>query len=394
MSKAAALRELVNRVKSGDSLAMDFASRMKRAREGGFGGDLFHGTSSDFKAFKEGKPIFMAPDEGLANTFSQMRSGAGTPQIMKLKANVSNTFDSTNMEHLDALEAELSKAGKLFTETRFGERVNLVEGIRSGEFNMVEDEAAIAAMKNAGFDSFFIRERPFKEAFAEADRVESPVFPDTDEGKRAAMNLLRSEMDKFHTFGDGISRLKPTIKKSGDGFVIGFQGDTFKSSKLNPHSINELKRNLAVFDPKNVRSVNAAFDPAKRESSNLLAGVTGIAGSTGLLGAGSLTSPKAQANTQKAIAELRRRGLSHLIPTNDRIQAATRPGLQSISNMLFNIEDPIGRPFESASNVLTSLAFGDRPDPLDVGLGALEVLDPSNLPALGAGVINTLGRGR
>lgn len=33
---------------------------------------------------------------------------------------------------------------------------------------------------------------------------------------------------------------------------------------------------LAVFDPKNIRSVNAAFDPAKRNSANLMAGVGGV----------------------------------------------------------------------------------------------------------------------
>ena len=34
---------------------------------------------------------------------------------------------------------------------------------------------------------------------------------------------------------------------------------------------------LAVFDPANIRSVNAAFDPAKRNSANLMAGVGGAA---------------------------------------------------------------------------------------------------------------------
>jgi len=37
---------------------------------------------------------------------------------------------------------------------------------------------------------------------------------------------------------------------------------------------------LAVFDPKNIRSVNAAFDPAKRNSANLTAGIMG--GTVGL----------------------------------------------------------------------------------------------------------------
>ena len=45
----------------------------------------------------------------------------------------------------------------------------------------------------------------------------------------------------------------------------------------------KLSDETVVFDPKNIRSVNAAFNPAKKESSKLLAGVAPI-GLTGLIG--------------------------------------------------------------------------------------------------------------
>ncbi len=48
-----------------------------------------------------------------------------------------------------------------------------------------------------------------------------------------------------------------------------------------------------IFPPQNLRSINAAFDPAKKDSANLLAGITGL-GLTGLLGYGLLNYPNPQ----------------------------------------------------------------------------------------------------
>lgn len=67
----------------------------------------------------------------------------------------------------------------------------------------------------------------------------------------------------------------------------GFEGVNIDFSGM--PNIYGSKQNVRVaFDPKNIRSVNAAFDPAKKESSNLLAGaatVGGIAGASTLAGA-------------------------------------------------------------------------------------------------------------
>lgn len=52
---------------------------------------------------------------------------------------------------------------------------------------------------------------------------------------------------------------------------------------------------IVIFDPKNIRSVNAAFDPAKKDSANLLASAAGV-GTTGLLGAAALAPEGAQAS--------------------------------------------------------------------------------------------------
>jgi len=53
----------------------------------------------------------------------------------------------------------------------------------------------------------------------------------------------------------------------------------------------EVAEEVSIFDPENVRSVNAAFNPNKSDSKNILAGAGGL----GLLGAGMLGSDNAEA---------------------------------------------------------------------------------------------------
>ena len=57
-------KELANRIKQGDSLAMDYASRMARAKETGFNKAKYHTTTSDIESFNRG-------------TNSEARSGKG-----------------------------------------------------------------------------------------------------------------------------------------------------------------------------------------------------------------------------------------------------------------------------------------------------------------------------
>jgi len=57
MSKAKLVKELIERAKGGDELAMDYASRMERAKEQGFDTDTiyYHGTNADINSFNPKK---------------------------------------------------------------------------------------------------------------------------------------------------------------------------------------------------------------------------------------------------------------------------------------------------------------------------------------------------
>ena len=99
---------------------------------------------------------------------------------------------------------------------------------------------------------------------------------------------------------------------------------------------NDTSISLA-FDPKNIRSVNAAFDPAKKESSNLLAGL----GGAGILGASMLTPEQAAAADSFAAQD------------NDGIYADEYPTLDRIGTALNKIEFPImGKPLEGTGRYL------------------------------------------
>jgi len=106
---------------------------------------------------------------------------------------------------------------------------------------------------------------------------------------------------------------------------------------------------------------------------------------TGILGASSLTSPKAQASQQAAIQELQRRGRGDLVAqmySDDRIQAPKSGALQYLSDLLAGVETPIGNPYETTSKALNQAAYGQRPSAKDLIFSLMEVIDPTFAPLI------------
>ena len=98
----------------------------------------------------------------------------------------------------------------------------------------------------------YIDEDEYKKLFMKNSNGVEITSKDLTKKKRDALILATDNQVKDMGF-DGIAEKY----KSRDGSVIGYG-------------------QVAVFDPKNIRSVNAAFDPAKRNSTNLMAGVGGV----------------------------------------------------------------------------------------------------------------------
>lgn len=97
----------------------------------------------------------------------------------------------------------------------------------------------------------YIDEDEYKKLFMQNSNGVEITSKDLTKKKRDALILATDNQVKDMGF-DGIAEKY----KSRDGSVIGYG-------------------QVAVFDPSKIRSVNAAFDPAKRNSANLMAGVGG-----------------------------------------------------------------------------------------------------------------------
>jgi len=245
---------------------------MDRAKSLGFdtNKDWYHGTTENFDAFKKPEyfntPTFLAPSEHLANQFAgdvgfDAYGTWNSPQVIKTINKASNTFDVANKTQMDELIETMGHRD-------LGDKI---KGVKEGQFNMVEDESTMQVLKDLGYDSFNIREVPELAAFKQAEFT-GKKFNDRHEARK----FYDEQLNKWRYLGAGDSA-KPKALRSGDIFEVRYKGEMFNDIDRALHS-----KNKAIFDPKNIRSKFAAFDPFKRESANLLA--TGLLGSTVLGG--------------------------------------------------------------------------------------------------------------
>ena len=112
----------------------------------------------------------------------------------------------------------------------------------------------------------------------------------------------------------------------------GYKGVSFADEEYGGKSI-------AIFQPKNVRSIHAAFDPAKKGSSNLLASVAG-----GAVGLGALGSDESFAES--------------LLQPDQTIEAIKYPVFSQVAELLRKADTPIGPLFEALPNLLDKWAYG------------------------------------
>lgn len=171
----------------------------------------------------------------------------------------------------------------------------------------------------------------------------------------------------------------PFVIAEHDLPIMGFDSQKIKDRGFTGIKMVDSKGDLieeTIFDPKNIRSVNAAFDPAKKTSSNLLAsspvaalGATALAAST----------DEGQTRIDAIMAELRSRGALGLAdPLNFSVPGGVDTGtiearrlpLQNITEPLLNaigtaadVELPIvGKPFEGVGAFVRDIGFEGSPE--------------------------------
>jgi len=362
---------------------------------------LFHGTTSDVRGFDPsltgsrgenyGDATWLTSSPKLASGYAQDASKSGNWNALR-----------------EMRDNELERA-----------RLQIVEMLRSGE--KVDFGTAyknLDATKSAKELTAMMRDEASKVSRGEVPIDGSAVYP----------AYVRGNIMDFDAQGQHFRRVNADAFESAQD--AGFDGVRIRNVVDPPDSLNsDPVDTVAVFDPSNIRSEFAAFDPAKRDSSNLLAGVGGATATAGLVGAGMAPqdAEAAQATTEpvrtrqagnvrrqgreQQTQQARLRGLEQdLLEDFQRRTAPPRPDapvnpkIASLANWARAQRGPqtsspdwkmqaiareYGTPLESVANMLDSIAYGDYGTrkgfgeyAYDSGMALLEAADPLTLGVL------------
>lgn len=235
-------------------LPMDEASRMARAKEMGFDIGAYHGTKGDIRAFDPARRGAVDGTADSRNTFSF----ASNPETAGHYAHTASP------QVIDKVrQAELEKQFYAHSAARPVSEQAWIDYL-DGRASPV-DAAKIGAWLEKGRTI----SRAIEENISDAPntipvflRIKNPLVVDRGGVRYDPEVARRSVIDAMSAGNDGV-----IYKNTFDG---GPMGDIYQ-----------------VFDPANIRSRFAAFDPAKANSADLLAGILPFA-----IGAGLLASPE------------------------------------------------------------------------------------------------------
>jgi SepF-like predicted cell division protein (DUF552 family) len=220
-------------------LDMSQAGRMGRAKEMGFDTEtvLYHGTDAEFDEFSLTGKRF--PALGIGHYFSpnpNKASGYGS-QILPVYLKTNKLLDWSKLSPDQRLEIANALAEKAPKEVLAGFG-NIKEEILPSDPKQAR--ARFEEIKKATADNYHDRAKPVMDQNDAGQVVVRYTQPGLESAKPTDLLNLAQMYDR-----EIAKRLGYDAAKYGDEIV--------------------------VFDPKNIRSVNAAFDPEKSGSSTLLA---------------------------------------------------------------------------------------------------------------------------
>ena len=246
-----------SQVEEMSGLPMDKASRMERAKFMGFNPDqtVYHGTNANFSEFDPSRVGDRVTSLGSGHYLTPNRETAEGYGKNILEANIKGEgmldWQNLNQEQRAVIENKLME---------------------------VVPDSRIAGFGKKKYE----------------------VIPDTAEGKSRLKELQDKTRENYHHDARAQTLTDDDIMKNYPGLIddIGVTDDVVEwreggsledassqnlmtlMNEYRPELGRELGYNsskfadqIAVYDPKNIRSVNAAFDPSKKDSANLLAGV-------------------------------------------------------------------------------------------------------------------------
>jgi hypothetical protein len=242
------------------ALDMSRRARMERAREMGFDTErvLFHGTNQDFAEFQRSEDgsfgAWLTDSPEYANRYT---------------------------------------AGGRYRDGRRARRGRAIYPVRTAINNPLDLRAAGIDVQEGNITLPELAER-------------AGFRFDEDDARRAAQRLVDADPDAF---GDSLDPLYDAESYySQPRTVWSWMDDPFVRETLLEQGFDGVAtteagtNTMMALRPQDIRSVNAAFDPAQRDSSNLLAGVGTAAVGTGLLGA-SVAPQEAEAGAGSKVAQ-------------------------------------------------------------------------------------------
>jgi hypothetical protein len=239
-----------------DELPLDEASRMQRAKEMGFGEELYHGTGADIDEFKGITWSSESPE--LANKYAAMRGDMGGDDVVyPIRTKTGESFDADTMPKKVTVD---SFANELMVQARkAGRKVDMPKA----KEQLAKIRAASAreeeVMARYG-DEFDDKLKRYKVGFFGEPRGVARVNPEFDR------HSFWFEPESY--FGeDGAQAIRDLMRLAG-----------FDSIKMTERGA----KTIGVLDPVNVRSKFAKFDPAKKDSAKILAGAAGAGVLSGL----------------------------------------------------------------------------------------------------------------
>lgn len=130
---------------------------------------MYHGTwASNIEEFRPGRAnaTFLSPDPKFASGFS-VKAPSGSPNVLPVYTNVKQPFDYENAFHIKKLAESYNQlhgepiisAKKSIKGTR---GIPILEQIKNGSWSYIEDIKVQDAIKNAGFDAFYVKEDGIK----------------------------------------------------------------------------------------------------------------------------------------------------------------------------------------------------------------------------------------
>jgi hypothetical protein len=246
------------------TLDMSQAARMQRADEGRYLPETYyHATSSDFEEFVPkyaDQLTFITPNVNFANNW--LGKGGSRSKLGSARYD-----DPITVEY----NAESRKVWDKYS-SRHGDDINLWPEIEQQNYR--KERNTILSL----FDSVDQSIYPLR------TNVESTFDPRQHEDVIA--EYLRSQgRDPFATTIErGITdldyyKLGNYLQYENPEMVNLLKSKGFDSMRLAEstydRSVAPVFDTLAIFNPSNIRSINAAFDPAKRSSPNIMAGAAG-----------------------------------------------------------------------------------------------------------------------